>query len=191
MPKTSVTDYDTVAANNSDVGGINIAEGCPAAGINNAIREVMAQIAAWRDGGIAALLAKSGGTMSGDIAEMGSGSTIKDPGGTVRKLGYRNIPLRAATSQQTLALADVGTMISITTGGLIVPANATVAFAVGDLVSGYNNSGSSQSITGAAGVTLRLGGTSSTGTRTVAQRGFATILKLAADEWLVFGTGVS
>ena len=45
MAKNSVSDWDTTAANNTDVGGINIAENCPAANINNALREMMAQIA--------------------------------------------------------------------------------------------------------------------------------------------------
>lgn len=45
MAKNAVGDWDTTASNNSDVGGVNIAENCPAAGINNAIRTMMAQIA--------------------------------------------------------------------------------------------------------------------------------------------------
>ena len=49
MTKTSVSDWSATASNNSDVGGINIAENCPAANINNAIREMMAQVATFRD----------------------------------------------------------------------------------------------------------------------------------------------
>lgn len=45
MAKNAVTDWSTVPASNSDIGGINIAEGCPAKNINNAIRELMAQYA--------------------------------------------------------------------------------------------------------------------------------------------------
>lgn len=45
MPKNAVTDWSTTASENTDVGGNNIGEGCSAAGINNAIREMMAQIA--------------------------------------------------------------------------------------------------------------------------------------------------
>src|SRR6056297_2418885 len=45
MAKNSVGDWDTTAANNTDVGGIDIAENCAAANINNAIREIMAQLA--------------------------------------------------------------------------------------------------------------------------------------------------
>ena len=97
----------------------------------------------------------------------------------------------SATSQQTLALADVGRCISITTGGVIVPTNAAVAFTIGDTISVYNNSGSTQSITVSGGVTLRLAGTSSTGTRPVARYGFATLMKVGTDEWIATGAGVS
>lgn len=45
MSKDTVTDWDTNANNNTDIGGINIAESCPAPNLNNAQREMMAQIA--------------------------------------------------------------------------------------------------------------------------------------------------
>lgn len=45
MAKTSVAQWDTTAGNNTDINSVNIDEGCSPAGINNAIREVMAQIA--------------------------------------------------------------------------------------------------------------------------------------------------
>ena len=44
MPKNKVSEWSATAANNTDIGGINIAEGCAPSGINNAIRELMAQI---------------------------------------------------------------------------------------------------------------------------------------------------
>lgn len=46
MAKNSVGDWSTTAADNTDVGGINIAEGCAAANVNDAMREIMAQLAA-------------------------------------------------------------------------------------------------------------------------------------------------
>lgn len=46
MTKATVGDWDSTAANNTDIDGINIAENCPAAGINNALRSLMAQIKA-------------------------------------------------------------------------------------------------------------------------------------------------
>jgi hypothetical protein len=44
MAKNKVSEWSATAANNTDVGGIDIAEGCAPSGINNAIREIMAQI---------------------------------------------------------------------------------------------------------------------------------------------------
>jgi hypothetical protein len=44
MPKNKVSEYSPTAANNTDIGNINIAEGCAPSGINNAIRELMAQL---------------------------------------------------------------------------------------------------------------------------------------------------
>ena len=44
MAKNKISEYSSTAANNTDIGGINIAEGCAPSGINNAIRELMAQL---------------------------------------------------------------------------------------------------------------------------------------------------
>lgn len=44
MPKNKVSEWSATPANNTDIGGINIAEGCAPSGINNAIRELMAQV---------------------------------------------------------------------------------------------------------------------------------------------------
>ncbi len=191
MPKSNVAAFDVVAANNSDIGGINIAEGCPAAGLNDALREMMAQIAAWRDGPIAALLPKSGGAMTGAITDLGAESTIKDPGGTARRIGYRNVPLRTAASSQTLSLSDVGQLLSLSAGDVTLPTNAAVAFSLGDAVSIYNNASGSRTISGAAGVTLRLAGSTSTGSRTLGARGLCTVIKIGTDEWVIAGAGVS
>jgi len=44
MAKNKISEYSATASNNTDIGGINIAEGCAPSGINNAIRELMAQL---------------------------------------------------------------------------------------------------------------------------------------------------
>lgn len=44
MPKNKVSEWSATASNNTDIAGINIAEGCAPSGINNAIRELMAQV---------------------------------------------------------------------------------------------------------------------------------------------------
>lgn len=52
MAKNSIRDYANTAASNTDVQGQNVDEGCSPAGINNAIREVMADLADVNDGTI-------------------------------------------------------------------------------------------------------------------------------------------
>ena len=45
MTKDAISDYSATAGSNTDVGGVNIDEGCPPSGINNAIRELMSHLA--------------------------------------------------------------------------------------------------------------------------------------------------
>lgn len=44
MAKNKISEWSSTAASNTDIGGIDIAEGCAPSGINNAIREMMAQV---------------------------------------------------------------------------------------------------------------------------------------------------
>ncbi len=44
MPKTKISEFSSTPANNTDIDSINIAEGCAPSGINDAIRELMAQL---------------------------------------------------------------------------------------------------------------------------------------------------
>lgn len=51
MAKTAIQDWDTTAANNTDVGGINIQGTAPVSNFDNAFREMMAQVATGLDSG--------------------------------------------------------------------------------------------------------------------------------------------
>jgi hypothetical protein len=100
--------------------------------------------------------------------------------------GYKGVPQNSQTATYTLALSDMGKHISITTGGVVIPANGAVAFPIGSTIVVYNNSASAQNISITTD-TLRLAGTATTGTRSLAQRGLATCVKVAATEWVVTG----
>ena len=50
MAKTNVSEWDSVATNNLDIDGINISNDCPPSYVNDAIREMMAQIKDWQTG---------------------------------------------------------------------------------------------------------------------------------------------
>ena len=104
--------------------------------------------------------------------------------------GFRSIPQNAQTSAYTLALTDAGKHISITTGGVIIPANGSVAFPVGTAIVIFNNSASPQNISITTD-TLRFAGTANTGTRALGAYGVATVLKVASTTWVISGTGVS
>jgi hypothetical protein len=77
--------------------------------------------------------------------------------------------------------------ISITTVGVVIPDNGTLSFPIGATVVIYNNSASTQTISILPTDTLRLAGTATTGTRTLAQRGLATCVKVEAGTWVVSG----
>jgi len=102
--------------------------------------------------------------------------------------GPPTIPQNAQTASYTLALADVGKHVSITTGGVTVPSST---FSSGDNIMIYNNSSSSQTITQGSGVTLRLAGTSSFGNRTLSQYGLTSILCVASNVFVISGSGLS
>ena len=67
MPKTKISEFSSTPANNTDIDGINIAEGCPPSTINNAIRELMAQLKDQQAG-----LAGDNFTVGGDLSVSGN-----------------------------------------------------------------------------------------------------------------------
>lgn len=118
-------------------------------------------------------------------------SSISDTGTiAATSPGFRGVPQNAKTANYTLALTDAGKHISITTGGVVIPANASVAFPIGTTIVVYNDSATSQNITITTD-TLRLAGTATTGTRALAGYGVATLMKVASTTWACMGAGVT
>ena len=94
MPKNKVSEWSATASNNTDIGGINIAEGCAPSGINNAIRELMAQVKDMQAGSDA-----DNFVVGGNLLISGSTSTFTN-----------NVILgSASTSSVTLNAATVST----------------------------------------------------------------------------------
>ena len=87
----------------------------------------------------------------------------------------------------TAALTDVGKLISFTSGTAIVftiPANATVAFSVGDQLNIYQAGTATVTITPAATVTVRSSGAK---LKTKDQFSVATCIKIDTNEWIALG----
>lgn len=101
------------------------------------------------------------------------------------EIGYRVIPGIAQVSPAGILARG---KMYILTAAQQIPASV---FAQGDAFSGYNNSAGSIVITQGAGLTLRLAGTASTGTRTLAQRGQYFIWFNSATEAVISGTGLT
>ena len=98
------------------------------------------------------------------------------------------IPQNTKTSAYILQKSDVGKYISITSGGVTVPSGI---FSEGDVISVYNNSASNQTITQGDSVTMYFSGTSTTGNRTLSQRGLSTILCVGSNTFIIGGAGLS
>ena len=93
----------------------------------------------------------------------------------------------AKTSSYTLTASDIGTLVQT---------NATVTvnqniFTAGNATTIYNNSASNIAINQGTGVTFYLAGTATTGNRTLAQRGVATVLCVASNAFVVSGSGLT
>jgi hypothetical protein len=100
----------------------------------------------------------------------------------------RLIPVNAQVSAYSLSTTDVGKYVAITSGGITVPQDK---FSNGEAISIYNNSANSQTITQGTSVTMYLAGTSTTGNRTLNQRGIATVLCVGTNIFVIAGLGIS
>lgn len=61
MAKTKISEWSSTPASNTDIDGINIAEGCAPSGINDAIREMMSQVKDLYSGTTGDTIAVAGG----------------------------------------------------------------------------------------------------------------------------------
>ena len=132
----------------------------------------------------------SGGVSINNTTDPGAGNlsvtgTVSDTAGNVR-----SVPINSQSGAYILAASDNGKMVSITTGGVTV--NNSIMSA-GMVVTVYNNSASSQTITQGTGVTLQWAGQSSstTGNRTLGLYGMATIVFLSASSAVITGSGLT
>ena len=90
MPKVKISEWSTTPANNTDIDGINIAEGCAPSGINDAIRDLMSQVRSWYGGTTGDALAVGGGgtgatTLTGILKGNGTSAftAVTAPSGTI------------------------------------------------------------------------------------------------------------
>ena len=134
-------------------------------------------------GSISAGTTIAAGTALSSGTTITAGTTISDSIGNVR-----NIPQNSQTSSYVLVATDNGKCINITTGGVTVPSGI---FSSGNTIAIYNNSSASQTITQGTSVTLTLAGFGTTGNRSLALYGVASILCTGSNTFVITGQGLS
>ncbi len=109
-------------------------------------------------------------------------ATINDSGGNIRA-----ITSNSKSGAYTLTTDDVGELIN-TSSGVTVPSGILNA---GDAITIFNSSTSDITITQGSSVTMYLAGSSTTGDRTLSQKGVATVLCVGTDTFTILGGGLS
>jgi hypothetical protein len=82
MSKDKISDYSTINANNTDIGGIDIDENCLPSNLNDSIREVMVQLKEFQDGTSGDPLTVGGAFTAEADAEFTSTGAVKLSAGT-------------------------------------------------------------------------------------------------------------
>jgi len=116
------------------------------------------------------------------------------PNGTGTAVGYRDIPQVSFAGNTTIATTDAGRHYysTLSTGNVLTIANnASQGFQVGAAISIINQGTGNITVAQGSGVTLYLAGNATSGNRTVATFGMATLIKVATNTWFINGTGVS
>ena len=101
MAKTKISEFSSTPANNTDIDSINIAEGCAPSGINDAIRELMAQLKDFQTGA-------QGDSFNGPIgtstAAAGAFTTLSATGAITSTLATGTAPLVIASTTKVANL---------------------------------------------------------------------------------------
>jgi hypothetical protein len=146
MANTKISEYSSTPGNNTDIDGINIAEGCAPSGINNAIRELMSQLKDFQAGTAGdSFNGPHNGTVGATTPASGAFTTLSSTGNTtlgndsgdVITINGTTTFGSGATVSSPLALsagtasAPALTTTGDTNTGIFFPAADTIAFAEG------------------------------------------------------------
>lgn len=124
-------------------------------------------------------LANTNVTIAGNLVSTG---VFVDSKGDVRE-----IPLNTRETIYALSITDTGKVVS-TTSNVFVP---NAVFSSGNTVSIFNSSALTINIIANSGVTLRLAGQSNNANKLLAQNGVATLICVAANNFVITGAGLS
>jgi hypothetical protein len=129
------------------------------------------------------------GTLTNGVSLFSSSGDLKfmDAAGNAYTVGFRNVPQSGSskTTSYTLATTDIGEYILLGASGAIVIPDAT--FAAGDVVSIFNNTASTATITCSITTAYIAGTFTDKATMTLAAAGVATVLFITSTLCVVSG----
>jgi hypothetical protein len=110
-------------------------------------------------------------------------------------VGFRNIPINSQSAAYTLVLADSGKAIlhpstDANARTFTIPANGSVAYPIGTAISFINMTSNVVTIAITTD-TMYLSSAGTTGSRSLAQYGSATAIKMTSTTWLISGSGLT
>ena len=110
-------------------------------------------------------------------------------------VGFRNIPVNSQSTAYTLVSDDAGKIIlhpstDANARTFTIPANSSVAYAVGTAITFVNMTAEVVTIAITTD-TMNLSDAGTTGSRTLAQYGSATAVKIESTNWLISGSGLT
>jgi hypothetical protein len=110
-------------------------------------------------------------------------------------VGFRNIPQNSQSAAYTLVLADAGKHIFHPVGDnnartFTIPADSSVPYPVGTAITFINMAAANVTIA-ITSDTMYLSSAGTTGSRTLAQYGSATAIKITSTNWLISGSGLT
>jgi hypothetical protein len=123
----------------------------------------------------------------------GASNTLTVDG--TNEVGFRNIPQNSQSAAYTLVLADAGKHIfhpssDANARTFTIPDNGSVAYPIGTAITFINMT--SQVVTIAITTdTMYLSAAGTTGSRSLAQYGSATAIKMTSTTWLISGSGLT
>lgn len=121
-------------------------------------------------------------------------TSATDAAGTLQALGWLDAPQNLQDANYGFVLSDRGKSVVHTSGSThtwTIPANASVAFPVGTTIALSNGPTGGNVTIAITTDTLRLAGAGTTGSRTFAAHGVATLYKHAATVWYISGSAVT
>jgi hypothetical protein len=110
-------------------------------------------------------------------------------------VGFRNTPVNSQSTAYTAVLADAGKTLyhpasDANDRTFTIPANSSVAYAVGTVLTFVNLSANDLTIA-ITDDTMYLAGAGTTGSRTLTEYGIASAVKLASTTWLISGNNLT